>query len=198
MSSHNDDLNLLERAFLNASIVQRQQAERASRRQANRLRAFSAALAALLIVAASLAGLAYQQRSSAVNERDVAISRQLAIEANQLRGTDIALAMQLSLAAYQIAPTAEATSSLLNSTATIPVARLLGPVGTEMHSLAFSPDAAVLATGSGDGTVLLWDVRQPGRPTQLAGPLTVPGAVTSIAVQPGRQDPGRRQHGQAE
>ena len=180
-SSHSDDLNLLERAFLNASVMQREQAERASRRQANRLRAFSAALAALLIVAASLAGLAYQQRSSAVNERDVAISRQLAIEANQLGGTDSALAMQLSLAAYQIAPSAEAMSGLLNSTAAMPVARLFGSAGTEMHSLAFSPNAAVLATGSGDGSVRLWDVRQPGRATQFAVPLSVPGAVTSIA-----------------
>jgi WD40 repeat protein len=180
-SSHSDDLNLLERAFLNASILQREQAERASRRQANRLRAFSAALAALLIVAASLAGLAYQQRSSAVNERDVAISRQLAIEASQLSGTDIALAMQLSLAAYEVAPTAEATSSLLNSTAAMPVTRLLGPAGTEMHSVAFSPDAAVLATGSGDGSVRLWDVGRIGRPAQLGVPLAVPGAVTSLA-----------------
>jgi WD40 repeat protein/energy-coupling factor transporter ATP-binding protein EcfA2 len=179
VSSHQSDLNVLERAFLDASVAQRREAERASRRQANRLRAFTAALAALFIVTASLAGLAYQQRSSAVNERDVAISRQLAIEAGQLRGTDIALAMQLSLIAYQIAPTAEATSSLLNSTAAMPVTRLLGPAGTEMHSIAYSPNAAVLATGSGDGSVRLWDVSVRGRASQLA-PLSVAGAVTSV------------------
>ena len=185
VSSRRDDLNLLEHAFLDASIVQRERAERLSRRQASRLRAFSAALAALLVVAASLAGLAYQQRSSAVTERDVAISRQLAIEADQLRGTDTALATQLSLAAYQIAPTAEATSSLLNSTAAMPVTRLLGPSGTEMHSVAFSPNATVLATGGGDGAVQLWDLRQPGRPSQFAAPLSVSDAVTSIAFGPG-------------
>jgi hypothetical protein len=118
--AHDDDLNLLERAFLAASFAQRQQAEKTARRQANRLRALSASLATLLIAAASLAGLAYQQRSAAVTQRDVAISRQVAVEANQLSGTDIALAMQLSLAAYRISPTAEAASSLLNSTAAVP------------------------------------------------------------------------------
>ena len=179
--SHRSDLNLLERAFLDASIAQRREAERASRRQASRLRAFSAALAALVLAAAVLAGLAFQQRSSAVNARNVAVSRQLAIEADQLRGTDIALAMQLSLIAYQIAPTAEASSSLLNSTAATPVTRLLGPAGTEMHAIAYSPDAAVLATGSGDGSVRVWDVRDRGRPSQLGPPLPVAGAATSIA-----------------
>ena len=181
LSVHHGDLNLLERAFLEASGRQREQAERAAQRQRNRLRAFAAALAALLVAAASFAGLAYQQRSSAVAERNIAISRQLAIEANQLRGTDIALAMQLSLAAYRIAPTVEATSSLLNATTAMPVTRLLGSAGTEMHTLAFSPDAAVLATGSGDGSVRLWDARRPGRSAQYTAPLSAQGAVTSLA-----------------
>ncbi len=180
-SAHHGDLNLLERAFLEASVTQREQAERAAQRQRNRLRAFTAALAALLIAVAAFAGLAYQQRSSAVAERNIAISRQLAIEANQLRGTDIALAMQLSLAADRIAPTVEATSSLLNATTSMPAARLLGPAGTEMHTVAFSQDAAVLATGSGDGSVRLWDARRPGRSVQYSAPLSAHGAVTSLA-----------------
>lgn len=182
--AHADDLNLLERAFLSASVAQRQQAEKAARRQSNRLRALSASLAALLIAAASLAGLAYQQRSSAISQRDVAISRQVAVQANQLRGTDIALAMQLSLAAYRISPTAEAVSSLLNSTATVPATRLLGPAGTEMHAVAFSPDGAVLATGSGDGSVRLWNARATGQPAQLGTADSVSGPVMSIAFSP--------------
>jgi WD40 repeat protein len=182
--AHSDDLNQLERAFLSVSIAQRQQAESAARRQANRLRAFSASLAILLIAAASLAVLAYQQRSSAISQRDVAVSRQVAVEANQLRGTDIALAMQLSLAAFRISPTEEAVSSLLNSTANVPATRLLGPRGTEMHAVAFSPDGSVLATGSGDGSVRLWDVRTAGRPVRLGPAVSAPGSVTSVAFSP--------------
>lgn len=182
--AHDDDLNLLEHAFLTASVALRQQTEKAARRQTNRLRAFSALLAALLAVAASLAGLAYQQRDSAITERDIAISRQVAVEANQLRGTDGALAMQLSLAAYQISPTTEATSSLLNSTGTVPVTRLLGPAGTEMHAVAYGPGGTVLATGSGNGSVRLWDTRATGRPAQLDSAVSVPGSVTFIAFSP--------------
>ena len=182
--AHDDDLNRLEHAFLTASVALRQQTEKAARRQANRLRAFSALLAALLVVAASLAALAYQQRDSAITERDIAVSRQVAVEANQLRGTDGALAMQLSLVAYRISPTTEATSSLLNSTGTVPVTRLLGPAGTEMHAVAYSPGGAVLATGSGNGSVRLWDTRATGRPAQLDSAVSVPGSVTFIAFSP--------------
>lgn len=180
---HGDDLNVLEHEFLDASAGQRVAAERAARRRALGLRSLTAALAALLVAAGTLAVIASQQKNAATYQRNLAISRQVAIEANQLRASNVALAMELSLAAYRISPTAEAVSSLLDATASVPATRLLGPVGTEVHSVALSPGGAVLAAGSG-GSVRLWNVTSRGHPVLLAAPLSAPGTVTSVAFSP--------------
>jgi len=184
LPAHGEDLNVPEREFLDASVRQRLAAERSARRQTRRLRSFVGALAALFLLAGTLAVVAYQQKDSATGQRDVAISRQLATDADQLAATDIALAMQLSLAAYRVSPTAEAVSSLLDSTAVPPATRMLGPAGTEMLSIALSPDGTLLATGADNGTVRLWGLTRPGHPLLLAAPLSLPGPVSSLALSP--------------
>ena len=45
---------------------------------------------------------------------------------------------------------------------------LTGPANT-VYSIAFSHDGRLLAAGSADGTVRLWDVANPARPTPVAG-----------------------------
>ena len=185
LPAHGEDLNVLEREFLDACVQQRLAAERSARRQTRLLRSFVGALAALLLVAGALAVVAYQQKNTATGQRDVAISRQLATDADQLRSTDIALAMQLSLAAYRISPTAEAISSLLDSTAGPPVTRMLGPAGTEMLSIALSRDGTLLATGTDNGTVRLWSLARSGHPLLLAAPLSMRGPVSSLTLSPG-------------
>jgi hypothetical protein len=45
----------------------------------------------------------------------------------------------------------------------------LGPSGSWLYALAFSPDGGRLAAGAADGKVLLWDVRRTAAPIVLTG-----------------------------
>ncbi|MGH3800412.1 MAG: WD40 repeat domain-containing protein [Pseudonocardiaceae bacterium] len=133
------ELSSTARAFLRASIL---------RDRFLRWRA-TAVLSVLLVLALVAAGVAFAQQRAASEQRDVAVSRQLATEATELRATNPALGAQLGLAAYRLVPTTEARGSLL-STFTNPYAtRLTGHTST-VNSVAFSPDGRTLATASYD------------------------------------------------
>jgi WD40 repeat protein/transcriptional regulator with XRE-family HTH domain len=182
--AHHDNLNILERSFLDASVEYGLTEERAARRRTRRLQSLSAALAALTLAAGFLSIFAFQQKSAATNQRNLAISRQVAIDANQLRSTDVALAMQLSLAAYRIAPTPEARSSLLESYTTPAVTRILGPPGV-MQSMAFTRNGRIMAAGGENSTIRLWNTGDMGRPVPLGRPLTGDtSTVFSVAFSP--------------
>jgi len=182
--THQGGLNLLEREFLDASTAYQIAEEHAARRRTRRLQRLVAALAGLSLVAGFLAVFAFRQKAAATNQRDLAVSRQVAIDANQLRGTDIALSAQLSLAAYRIAPTPEARSSLLDSYSTPAVTRILGPAGV-MQAVAFTPDATTMAAAGENSAIRLWSVARPGRPVPLGRPLTGDtSAVFSVAFSP--------------
>ncbi|MER5458262.1 helix-turn-helix domain-containing protein [Micromonospora sp. NPDC002389] len=167
---HNALLNTLEREFLDASVVYDATEQDAARRQTRRLYQLVASLVVLLLVAASLTGYAVQQGQTAAHERDLAVSRQIAITADQLRSKDVALAAQLSLAAYRIAPTMEARSSLLESYGMPTVTRLTTP-GGYLQMVAVSSDGHLMATGGPDGYVYLWDLTV-APPSRIAQPLT--------------------------
>ncbi len=178
------DLNPLERQFLDASVEQQMSERRAERRRTRRLQQLLAALTVLFLVAGSSAVYAFRQRTAANTQRDMAVSRQMAIVANQLRGTDVALAMQLSLAAYRVAQTPEARSSLLESFGTPSVTRILGPPGV-IQSVALSPNGQVIAAGAGDFAVHLWSLTNPGRPKAIGQPHTGhKDTIYSVAFSP--------------
>jgi WD40 repeat protein/energy-coupling factor transporter ATP-binding protein EcfA2 len=190
--AHYNGLNELEREFLAVSVERRVDEEQAARRRTRLLLRLVAALAAVVCAVAFLTVVTFsqkaavsQQKAAVTQQRDMAVSREVAIEADQLRASDPALAAQLSLAAYQIAPTNEARASLLEATGGPPVTRVLGPAGAVLNAVAYSPDHRELALGAGDGTVRLWAVSRPGGPVPLSAPLAVPsGSVTSVAYSP--------------
>jgi WD40 repeat protein len=178
-------LGTLAREFIDAASRHELAGKEAERRRNRRLRQLVATLAALVLVTVGLTGYAFAQRRVASTARDNADSRELAIEASQLRGQDVSVAAQLSLAAYRTAPTPEALASLLDSTATPAAARLIDSEDA-VEAVAASPDRHVLAVAAADGSLRLWDIAAPGQPRALGPALIRPAgsALYTAAFSP--------------
>lgn len=127
--AHEDQLNRSERAFLAEAIAHRDAQVRATRLRARRMKQMLAAVATMALAVSALAGYALDTRSIANRDRDQALSREVAIEAQQVRASQPYLAAQLALAAYRISPTEQARSTLVDATAGDLPSRLLGPPG---------------------------------------------------------------------
>jgi WD40 repeat protein len=122
-------------------------------------------------------------RLEATRQRDTADAARLAAQAQWKLDEHFDEALLLATEGVQRVRTSETTQALLAVLARLPSQRpfLRGHAGS-VASVAFSPDGGLLATGSDDGTVILWDVttRQPaGAPLEgHADP------VTSVAFSP--------------
>ena len=113
----------------------------------------------------------------------MAISRQVAGEANNLSGFTPTLAMQLSVAAYRIAPTREALSSLLSASTFHAATRVLGDSGG-IRAVAISPDNRILAAGSEDGLVRLYDISNAKAPVFLSSLTDHTDGVFGVVFSP--------------
>jgi WD40 repeat protein/transcriptional regulator with XRE-family HTH domain len=163
-------LGTLAGEFVTASIAAEHEHERAERRRIRGLRRLVAALAVLVLAVAALAGVAFQQRHVATTARDDANSREIALQAGQVRGQDAPLAAQLSVAAYDTARTPQATASLLESTGSPSAARILDSADL-VQSVSLSPDHRLLAVAAADGSLRLWNIASPGHPVPVGAPL---------------------------
>jgi WD40 repeat protein/energy-coupling factor transporter ATP-binding protein EcfA2 len=173
LASDRVELSPTARDFLHASI----------RRDRFRRQRAVTVLSVLLALALAAFVLAVIQRRAAERQRDVAVSRQVAGQALELRATNPALAAQLSLAAYQLVPTTEARGSLLSIAADPYTTRLTGHT-TGLTRVAFSPDGRTLATASVDTTVRLWDISNPRQPHPLSTLTDHTAEVWSVAFSP--------------
>ncbi len=154
------------------AAVERLRAETQAR-TARRLRrqALLLALVSLLALGAAVAALgawqaAQSSQQQAAAARDIAngqaslaTSRALAAQAPAHLGDQYDLALLLATQATEITATVEAKGSLLKALGANPYlsAYLNGHSGP-VTAVAFSPHDATLASGSGDGTVILWDI----------------------------------------
>ncbi|MCS7475795.1 hypothetical protein ACFFQW_24665 [Umezawaea endophytica] len=174
--------NELEREFLRAAVDEESAEREAERRGARRLRGLVKALAALAVVCLVVASIAVVQSRSAVRERLVAESRQIAVQAQDLSASWPDAAALLAVSAYRTSPTAEARGALLSTAAYKPVRTVLKDHRGPVRAVAFNQDGTVFATAGDDHAVLL-------RATAAADAAAVlaehDGAVRALAFQPG-------------
>ena len=142
-----DDLNDLERAFL-ATSRKREARERTAKRRRTRLTL--AGLSTALTIITVLAVLALFQRNDA-------ISRQLAANAEAQLSIDPELSILLAREAFDVRPTAEAASALRQAVLDSQIRATLRGHEGPVYNVAFSPDGQRIVSGSGDSAVRIWD-----------------------------------------
>ncbi|MCK9925090.1 WD40 repeat domain-containing protein [Frankia sp. AgPm24] len=183
VGDHRAGLSGTAAAFLDESVAGEQAGARTARRRTRRLQQLVAILTVLVLFAVAATVYALHQRSTAEHDRGLALSRQVANQADSLRGSDPLLAAQLGLVAYRYADTTAARGAVINSLSSGYgfATRRLGGHWAAVTATAYSPDGRLLATGSNDWTTDLWDARDPARGTPLAKLTGHRLAVKSVA-----------------
>ena len=145
-------LSPAESDFLQAS-------QQGQRRRVRRRQGIVAGLVALVIGLASTTFLAARANQESITARDAAVAGQLITQSEKLGDSNPVLAKQESLAAWQIDPSEPAARYAMLTAARLPGVGVLTSDGASVNAVAYRPGGKILATGSGNGTVRLWDVR---------------------------------------
>ena len=151
-----DQINTLERDFLDASWLETEREARRKRAQNRRLRRLAIGAALLFVLALIAVVFAEIQKGRANQERRTAQSVQLATSAEATLGTDPVLSTLLALQALRTSDTDQAAQALRGA---LPQLRLLATLhaGGAVSSAGFSPDGKEIVTASGaDSTARIW------------------------------------------
>ena len=167
-------------AFLDATT---QRVHVAKERERRRRTCTITVLSALLVLALSASVFAFQQRNTAQRERDTAIFNQITAQADRLRSTDTSLAAQLDLTAYRTRPTPDLYTALITLGNAVLSTPLVGHTDG-VKAVAFSPNGHILATGSADRSVRLWNVSDPAHPSAVATLTGHTNVVDAVAFSP--------------
>ena len=155
----------------------------ASRKDATRRQRITlAGVTVALVVSVALGIVAYFQRQEAINQASIALSLQLAAQAQTINLTlpsHQQLAVLLAVQSAKINPSSDATSILLNKfNASKPVSFMSHD--DYVAALDFSPDGRYIASGSWDNTARVWDVNTG---TEIAR-INHNGPITNVSFSP--------------
>ena len=144
-------LSHIERDFLQASA-------HAHRRSIHRREGFIAFLMALVLGLTTVTILAFLARQEALRQRDMATAGRLINQSELLADRNPTMSKLLSVAAWRLHQSGATWYAMLAAAASPTIAGLTGH-NDRVHAVAFGPHGKLLASGSYDGTVRLWDVR---------------------------------------
>jgi WD40 repeat protein len=170
-----------ERDFLDASLDRERRDQRMRRR--NLSIAFGALALGLLIVAA-IAIVAVNERRDAVDQRNIASSRALALQSANTLDADPALALTLALRAVDASPTDQAVAALRQGTLAVRELAVLPADSRTARTAAYSSDGGRVVAGGDDGIVRVWDVATRREVARLAAGH---GPVLAARYAPGDQ-----------
>jgi len=193
---HSDELDELEREFIDCSRSAGERELRGQRQQNRRLRALLAGTAVILALALIAGALALIARSSADHSATIALADSLGAQAAADPHLD--QAMLLGVAGAQLAPSEQAQGDLLTTLLRAPDAiRTYYGNGLRASGLALSPDGHTLALEDNFPSVFFLDTATGRRIREVPGlfngpPSTLgyaPDGMLAFFGAPGTQNP---------
>ncbi|WP_261570538.1 nSTAND1 domain-containing NTPase [Frankia gtarii] len=165
----------------------------AARRRARRARQQIIAAVAAVVLLVSGSGITFlvEWRQSVGREeareraQNATIAEGLIARADTVRSSDVRMSLRLDVAANAIGPGPHPKTDILAALTGTHLAASLTGQKFAVNTVAFAGKKNVLAVGSADGSVILWDTSDPDAPRRLPGPLRGnTGGILAVAFTP--------------